>query len=257
MSTTALPPKMDVLSIFPEAFESPLRLSLLGKAIANGLIEVGIHDLREYADLPHRKVDDEPFGGGAGMVMGPKVIVEAVEKLATKGARVILLTAGGRPYRQKDAEELSQTPHTILICGRYEGIDARVPEILGAEEISVGQFVLAGGEVAALMVIESVVRLLPGVMGNESSGVEESFTSGLIEYPQYTRPAEFRGAKVPEVLLSGDHKKIDEWRRTTALRRTFELRPEMLDEAELSDEESQLVGKWAEERLSSEGPQPT
>jgi tRNA (guanine37-N1)-methyltransferase len=241
--------RFDIVTIFPEFFASPLKTSLLGKAISSGVLKVDLHDLRNWAEGPHRKVDDEPYGGGAGMVMAPAPIVGAVESLWRRGARVVVLSASGRPLRQSLVSELAETEQVVLVCGRYEGIDARVVEILGAEEVSVGEFVLAGGETAALAVIEAVARLVEGVIGNVSSLSEESFSGGLLEYPQYTRPAEFRGLKVPEILLSGDHAAIARWRREQAMRRTMRLRPELLETADLTSEEEVLKG-----RLKSEDP---
>ncbi len=222
--------RFDVITIFPETFESPLKVSLLGKAIENGVVEVGVHDLRNWASPgAHRAVDDVPYGGGPGMVMMPGPVVEAVEAILRPGGRVLLLSAAGRRFEHFLAKELSQAEQVVLVCGRYEGIDARAAEILGAEEISVGDFVLAGGETAALVVIEAVSRLVPQVLGNDESLAEESFTSGLLEYPHYTRPNEYRGHAVPDVLLSGDHAKIAAWRREQAERRTAEVRPDLLD----------------------------
>jgi tRNA (guanine37-N1)-methyltransferase len=240
--------RFDVVTIFPEVYESPLRVSLLGKAIAGGLVEVGIHDLRAWGQGPHRKVDDTPFGGGAGMVMTPGPVVAAVEAVRRPSGRVVLLSAAGRRFDQPFAAELAAEEQVVVICGRYEGMDDRVAGLVGAEAVSIGDFVLAGGDVAALVVIEAVARLVPGVLGNLDSLAEESFTGGLLEYPQYTRPAEIGGLKVPEVLLSGDHGRIARWRRQQSLRRTFEQRPDLIDAAiragELSDDERDLVAEW-------------
>jgi tRNA (guanine37-N1)-methyltransferase len=220
--------RFDIVTIFPEAFESPLSVSLIGKAIAQGLVEIGVHDLRDWAGLPHRKVDDTPFGGGAGMVMMPGPVVDAVEAVRRSEGRVILLSAAGRRFTQAMARDLAAASQIVLVCGRYEGVDERVIEVTGAEPVSVGDYVLAGGEVAALVVVEAVARLVPGVLGNEASTQDESFVAGLLEYPQYTRPAEFRGIGVPEALLSGDHERIKQWRQEQALRKTSELRPDLL-----------------------------
>jgi tRNA (guanine37-N1)-methyltransferase len=238
--------KFDVLTIFPEAFESPLKVSLLGKAIESGLLEVGVHDLRDWAPGPHRKVDDAPFGGGAGMVMAPGPVVEAVEAVRRPGGRVILLAAAGRPLTQALAAELSSEEQVVLVCGRYEGMDDRIRQVLGADEVSIGEYVLAGGEMPALVLVEAVSRLLPGVIGNAESLGEESFSDGLLEYPQYTRPAEFRGLKVPDVLLSGHHGMVAAWRREQALKRTLERRPQLLQTAELSDAERDKLRSWQE-----------
>jgi tRNA (guanine37-N1)-methyltransferase len=236
--------KIDVVTIFPEAMRSPLAVGLLGKAAEAGLVEVTLHDLREWAPGPHRKVDDEPFGGGAGMVMSPGPIVDAVEAVREPGALIVLLTAAGRPLDEALVRTMASVPQLVLVCGRYEGVDDRVREVLGAVEVSIGDFVMLGGEVAAMAVIEAVARRVPGVLGNASSLDEESFASGLLEYPQFTRPAEFRTLAVPPVLLSGDHGRIARWRRAQALRRTFERRPELLEEAELSPEERRLIEEW-------------
>jgi tRNA (guanine37-N1)-methyltransferase len=229
--------RFDVITIFPEFFESPLQVSLLGKAMAGELLQVEVHNLRDWAPGPHRKVDDAPFGGGAGMVMAPGPIVDAVEEVRRPGAKVVQLSASGRPLTQVLAAQLAQEQQIVLVCGRYEGIDGRIQVVLGSEEVSIGEYVLAGGEAAALVLIEAVARLLPGVIGNEASLGEESFTAGLLEYPQYTRPAVFRGHQVPDVLLSGNHKQIAEWRRQQALRKTQRNRPGLLSDVELSDAE--------------------
>lgn len=240
--------QFEVVTIFPEFFDSSLKTSLLGKAISSGVLNVAVHDLRDWAEGQHRKVDDEPFGGGAGMVMAPGPIVAAIESLRNPGGRVVVLSATGRPLRQAFVAELAETDQVLLVCGRYEGIDGRVVEILEADEVSVGDFVLAGGETAALVVIEAVARLVEGVVGNVQSLEDESFSGGFLEYPQYTRPAEFRGMRVPDVLLSGDHAAIARWRREEAIRRTIDVRPDLIDRADLTPEEKALVS-----RLKSEG----
>jgi len=223
--------RVDVVTIFPEFFDGPLTASLLGKARHRGLVEVALHDLREHTTDPHRSVDDEPYGGGVGMVMKPEPWFAAVEAIAGwERARRILLSPAGRRLDQELAEELAGAPqHLILLCGRYEGIDERVAEGLATEELSVGDYVLAGGEAAALVVIEAVTRLLPGVVKEPASVEQESFgPTGLLDYPQYTRPAEFRGMGVPDVLLSGNHAEIEAWRRRQALERTKRRRPDLL-----------------------------
>lgn len=230
--------RIDVYTIFPSIFESPLKEGLLGKAIRGGLVEVRVHDIRDYAPGRHRQVDDAPFGGGPGMVMKPEPVFEAVtatlgfgmeelERLRRE-VRVIMLTPRGERLTQRKVAELASHPHLALICGRYEGIDERVMEHLCTDALSIGDYVLSGGEFPALVVIEAVTRLLPGVLGNEESLREESFSGGLLEYPQYTRPAEYRGWKVPEVLLSGDHGAVEAWRRRAALEWTRRMRPELL-----------------------------
>lgn len=236
--------RFDVVTIFPEAMRSPLEVGLLGKAVESGLVDVAVHDLRDWAPGPHRKVDDEPFGGGAGMVMAPGPVVDAVEAVRGPGALVVLLTAAGRPLDDPLVRRLASAPQVVLVCGRYEGIDDRVREVLGAEEVSIGDFVLLGGEVAAMAVIEAVARHVPGVLGNASSLDEESFASGLLEYPHFTRPTEFRGLGVPPVLVSGDHGRVARWRREQALRRTAERRPDLVEKAELTPEERWLVDEW-------------
>ena len=239
--------RIDVVTIFPEAFTSPLQVGLLGKAIKAGIIEVNVHDLRNWAPGPHRKVDEAPFGGGAGMVMAPGPVVDAVESIRQPGGRVILLSAAGKPLDHSLARELSDEVQLVVVCGRYEGMDERIGEALDAMEISIGEFVLSGGEVAALVLIEAVGRLVPGTVGNATSLEEESFAGALLEYPQYTRPAEFRGLRVPEILLSGHHDRIARWRREQALRRTYLRRPGLLEKADLSEEERAMVQRWREE----------
>ncbi|HXF72656.1 MAG TPA: tRNA (guanosine(37)-N1)-methyltransferase TrmD [Actinomycetota bacterium] len=223
--------RIDVLTIFPEIFDSPLRASLLGKAIAAGLVDVRVHDIRAHATDRHRKVDDEPYGGGPGMVMKPEPIFAAVEALGPGPTRIVLLSPAGRRLDQALVRELAREPWIVLICGRYEGVDERVVEGLGAEEVSIGDYVLSGGELPALVVIEAVARLVPGVVGKEESLARESFEEGLLDHPHYTRPAEFRGMRVPEVLLSGDHAAIERWRREAAREKTRRNRPDLLDGA--------------------------
>jgi tRNA (guanine37-N1)-methyltransferase len=233
--------RIDVFTIFPEYLDPPLAVSLLGRARDVGMLDVRLHDPRAFTTDRHQSVDDQPFGGGAGMVMTPEPLFAAVEA-AEPPRPLLLLSAGGRRFDQAYARELAAGAGFSLVCGRYEGVDQRVADHLCDGELSIGDFVLAGGEGAALVVIEAVARLLPGVMGNEASATEESFTDGLLEYPQYTRPAEFRGWAVPEVLRSGDHGRIARWRAAQALRRTMARRPDLLDgppgpvEAALLDE---------------------
>ncbi|HEY5173700.1 MAG TPA: tRNA (guanosine(37)-N1)-methyltransferase TrmD, partial [Acidimicrobiia bacterium] len=219
--------RIDVFSIFPEYLDPPLQVSVLGRARTTGLLDVHLHDPRAFTSDRHRSVDDEPFGGGAGMVMTPEPIFAAVEAVQPPRP-LLLLSASGRRFDQHRARELAAGDGFSLICGRYEGVDQRVADHLCDGELSIGDFVLAGGEGAALVVIEAVVRLLPGVMGNEASAAEESFTDDRLEYPQYTRPAEFRGWAVPEVLRSGDHARIARWRDAQALRRTLARRPDLV-----------------------------
>ena len=221
--------RIDIITIFPEYFSGPLDAALLGKARGSGLLDIRVHDLRAHTTDKHRSVDDDPFGGGPGMVMKVEPWFAAVEALERwESARRVLLTPAGRRFDQAAAEELAKIEHLILMCGRYEGVDERVAESLATDEISVGDFVLAGGESAALIVVEAVTRLIEGVVGEPASLAEESFTTGMLDYPHYTRPAEFRGMSVPEVLLSGDHASIERWRRDEALRRTRARRPDLL-----------------------------
>lgn len=230
--------RIHVFSLFREYLAEPLTVSLVGKARESGLLDVRIHDPRDFATDKHRSVDDEPFGGGAGMVMTPGPLFAAVEA-ADPPRPLLLLSASGRRFSQRIARDLAGGAGFSLLCGRYEGVDQRVADHLCDDELSVGDYVLAGGEAAALVVIEAVARLLPGVLGNDSSTLDESFSESLLEYPQYTRPAEFRGWSVPEVLRSGDHLRIEQWRRAEAERRTRERRPDLLagPEGEFRDED--------------------
>ncbi len=220
--------KIDVITIFPEYVSAPLQAALIGKARDAGILEVVVHDLRDHTTDRHRTVDDEPFGGGPGMVMKPEPWFAAVESIeGWEGARRMLLTPAGTRFDQRAAESLSAVSHLILLCGRYEGIDERVAT-LATDQISIGDFVLAGGEAAALVLIEAVTRLVPGVVGEPASLEQESFTTGGLDHPHYTRPAEFRGMRVPDVLLSGDHAAIERWRREQAEERTRARRPDLL-----------------------------
>jgi tRNA (guanine37-N1)-methyltransferase len=237
--------RIDVFTIFPEYLAGPLGLSVLGRARDEGLVDVRLHDPRDWATDAHRSVDDTPFGGGVGMVMAPPPLFAAVE--AVDPPRPLFLVGpGGYRFDQALARELAAGSGFSLLCGRYEGVDARVVEHLCDEELSVGDYVLAGGEAAALVVVEAVARLLPGVLGNVESAAEESFTDELLEHPQYTRPAEFRGWPVPEVLRSGDHARIARWRRAMALRRTLERRPDLLAGRPLTEDELELLAEHPE-----------
>ncbi len=222
--------RVDVLTIFPGIFASPLRESLLGKGITAGILDVRVHDIRDFAEGPHRQVDDSSFGGGPGMVMKPEPIFAAIESLEGPGRRrTILLSAAGRRLDQALARELSEEPWLVLICGRYEGVDERVVEGLPAEEVSIGEYVISGGEVPALVLLEAVTRLVPGVIGKEESHERDSFgQGGLLDHPHYTRPREFRGMTVPEALLSGNHAEIEKWRHEAALEKTRRNRPDLL-----------------------------
>ncbi len=235
--------RVDVFSIFPDYFTSPLDASLLGRARADGLLDVRVHDPRQVTTDRHRSVDDAPFGGGAGMVMAPGPLFDAVEAAAPPRP-LFLLSPSGRRFDQAVARELAALDGFSLLCGRYEGVDQRVADHLCDGELTVGDYVLAGGEAAALVVIDAVARLVPGVMGNATSGDDESFADGLLEYPQYTRPAEFRGWAVPEVLLSGDHARLARWRRAQALRRTLARRPDLLGGRPLTPDEEDLLHEF-------------
>jgi tRNA (guanine37-N1)-methyltransferase len=236
---------VDVFTIFPEYLATPLDASLLGKARTTGLLDVRLHDPRDFTTDVHRAVDDAPFGGGAGMVMTPEPLFAAVE--AAQPVRpLLLLTPAGRRFDQAVAHELADGGGFSLVCGRYEGVDQRVADHLCDGELSVGDYVLAGGESAALVVIEAVARLVPGVLGNNESSEHESFADGLLEEPQYTRPAEFRGWEVPEVLRSGDHARIARWRKAEALRRTLHRRGDLVDHREPRPEEQALLDEFPE-----------
>jgi tRNA (guanine37-N1)-methyltransferase len=244
--------RIDVFSIFPEFLDPPLQVSLLGRARTAGLLDVHLHDPRAFTTDRHKSVDDEPFGGGAGMVMTPEPVFAAVEAVQPPRP-LLLLSASGRRFDQELAQELAAGGGFSLICGRYEGVDQRVADHLCDGELSIGDFVLAGGEGAALVVIEAVTRLLPGVMGNEASAAEESFTDGRLEYPQYTRPAEFRGWEVPEVLRSGDHARIARWRDAQALRRTLARRPDLVA-LPLSHADEALLTEFPSDEFPDEFP---
>lgn len=245
----------DVITIFPDFFRSILEHGLLKRAMVAGHVEVRLRDLRDFTNDRHRSVDDRPFGGGPGMVFKPEPIFRAVETLKAEspGANfpVILLSPQGRLLTQAVAEELARESRIVLISGRYEGVDERVTENLASDEVSIGEYVLSGGELAAAVVMEVVARLLPGVLGNEESCEQESFSScgqrvggrkhGMLDFPQYTRPADFRGLCVPEVLLSGDHEKIRQWRRRRALEKTWRRRPDLLQSIELNDEDRRIL----------------
>jgi tRNA (guanine37-N1)-methyltransferase len=233
--------RIDVFTIFPEMVDAFASQSLLGKGRERGLLDVRVHDIRSEANDPHRSVDDAPYGGGAGMVLMPEPLFRAVESVDPPRP-LFLLGPGGRRLDQAMAHELAACPGFSLLCGRYEGVDARVRAHLVDDELSIGDFVLGGGEVAAMVVLEVVARLVPGVMGNEESAGDESFSNGLLEYPQYTRPAEFRGWEVPEVLRSGDHGRVARWRQAQAIARTIEARPDLIAaRGGLTDEEVALL----------------
>jgi tRNA (guanine37-N1)-methyltransferase len=232
----------DILTLFPEMFRSPLEGSIIGKARDAGVIQVNLFNIRDYAEGKHRVTDDYPYGGGKGMIMKPEPIIRGITAIQSGNpkVRVILMTPQGYPLRQEVVKRLAQQPHLLLICGRYEGVDERVRDVVD-EEISIGDYVLTGGELAALVVIDAVSRQIPGVLGDEEASENDSFSQGLLEHPQYTRPKEFAGRKVPEVLLSGDHQAIERWRRQEALRRTWERRPDLLPKAGLSEADHRIL----------------
>jgi len=264
--------KFEIVTIFPDFFRGPFDFGIIRRAKEAGLVEINLHDLRAFTKDKHRTVDDRPFGGGEGMVLKPEPIFECIEGIRSADAlardksreSVILLSAAGQRFDQKLAAELSQLDRITIICGRYEGVDERVAEELADREISIGDFVLSGGELAAALIVDTVTRLIPGALGNEASSKQESFThgehvvegepsstcgsGGLLDYPHYTRPAEFRGMSVPEPLLNGNHEEIKRWRRKEALRKTLRNRPELLDEVELSNEDRRLLDELRSER---------
>ncbi len=234
---------IDILTLFPETLPPYLEASLIGRAQQAGLVEIRLHNLRDYALDKHRTTDSEPYGGGGGMVLRPEPLFAAVEALLDQTARVILLTPQGRSFDQAAAVQLSAYEHLILIAGKYEGVDERVRLHLVQDEISIGDYVLTGGELPALVLVDAVVRLLPGALGSENASDADSFSDGLLEGPHYTRPAEYRGWQVPEVLKSGDHARIAAWRREQSLRRTWERRPELLEQAQLSESDRQILAQ--------------
>ena len=242
--------RIDVLTIFPEVIQCGVDYSIIKRTREKGLVSVFAHNIRDFAEDKHRTTDEPPYGGGAGMVMKPEPIFRAAEHVKaeywTDQSRIILMSPQGELFTQKKAVELSDCPHMVLICGHYEGVDERVREHLVSDELSIGDYVLTGGELAALVVLDAVMRLIPGVLGAEQSALEESFSEGLLEYPQYTRPADFRGWKIPEVLLSGHHAEIAKWRRLQSLKRTLERRPDLLDKARLAEEDRKLLERLKE-----------
>jgi len=238
--------RIDILTLFPNMFTGVINESILKKAQELGKVQYHITNFRDFSTDKHQTVDDYPYGGGAGMVLKPEPIflaVEHIKNVTTSSPRVILLCPQGERYTQKKAEQLAKEKHLLFICGHYEGYDERIREDLVTDEISIGDFVLTGGELAAMVVVDSIVRLLPGVLGNEDSPVLDSFSTGLLEHPHYTRPAEFRGMQVPDVLLSGNHKLIDEWRRKQSLKRTLERRPDLLESYPLTEQEIQWLNE--------------
>jgi len=251
--------RIDILTLFPQLFQTPFEAGIFKRAIDKNLVSINLHNIRDYTHDKHHTADDYPHGGGPGMVLKPEPIFETVESVRSdiyaredvSALATILLTPQGRLFSQQIAQELSQFSHLILICGHYEGVDERVREHLATDEISIGDYVLSGGEFPAMVIADAIVRLLPGVLGSEASLLDDSHINGLLEYPQYTRPAIYRGWPVPEVLLSGNHARIAKWRRHQVILRTLERRPELLDKTRLHPEERQLV-----EQLTS-SPKPT
>lgn len=236
--------RFDILTIFPDFFESPLKQSILGKAIGKGLIEIGVHNIRDFALNKHKTTDDSPYGGGDGMVMKAEPIVTAVEAVKSglgKNLKVILTSPQGRQFNQQMAAEFAALDRLLIICGRYEGVDERVKELVVDMEVSVGDYVLSGGETSALVIIDAVSRLVPDVLGSDESAKDDSFSYGLLEYPQYTRPESFRGLTVPEILLSGNHQEIKAWRRLESIKRTYEKRPDLLEKAQLTEKEKEYL----------------
>lgn len=254
--------QFDILTLFPALFESVFRESIVKRAIEAGFVSIGIHNIRDYALDKHHVTDDAPYGGGGGMVMKAAPIVLAVEHLLgaeliarqkTTGIEevpVVLLTPAGRPFTQAIAKKYERHGHIVMICCRYEGADERVSDLAATDEISVGDYVLSGGEIPAMVIVEAVTRLVPGVLGDMRATIEDSHASGLLEYPHYTRPAEFRGLPVPDVLLSGDHARVARWRREEALRRTLARRPDLLDHANLSDADREFLATIVDDRGS-------
>ncbi|EQB36439.1 tRNA (guanine-N(1)-)-methyltransferase [Virgibacillus kapii] len=238
---------IDVLTLFPEMFNGVLQSSILKKAQDKGRFTYQLVNFRDYTVNKHHKVDDYPYGGGAGMVLTPQPVFDAVDAIM-KGKeskpRVVLMCPQGETFNQKKAEELANEEHLVFICGHYEGYDERIREYLVTDEISIGDYVLTGGELGAMVVMDSVVRLLPQVLGNDTSAPQDSYSTGLLEHPHYTRPADFRGMKVPEVLLSGNHAKIEEWRKNQSLQRTYQRRNDLLHDYPLTEKEKQLLNEW-------------
>lgn len=240
--------KFHILTLFPEMFAGPLTTSIIGRGVEAGLLGFELYNIRDYAFDRHRTVDDAPYGGGAGMVMKVEPLTACLETVTAlvPGAKVLIASPGGVPLNQKMAAELSAEDEIIVVCGRYEGIDDRVRELFSAVEFSIGDYVLTGGELAAMVLVDAVGRLVPGVLGSHESAGEESFSDGLLEYPHYTRPPEFRGLRVPEILLSGNHREIARWRRQQSLLKTARTRPSLLEGVVLSEEERKMLGRGEE-----------
>ncbi len=242
--------RIDIVTLFPGMLDGPLRESILGRAQARGLVDIRVRNPREHAAGRHQVTDDAPFGGGGGMILKPEPLAACVEAIRTPEARVVLLDPAGRRFTHAVARELARRPHLILVCGRYEGVDERVREHVVDEELSIGDYVLTGGELAALVVADAVTRLQPGALGQDGAPDHDSFAGGLLEHPQYTRPEVWRDRAVPPVLLSGDHARVDRWRRVMAVWRTWRRRPDLLETADLSPEEQ----KWVDGFRQGHGP---
>ena len=241
--------RIDILSLFPEFLSALSNWSIIGRAIEEGKVQINNVNIRDISKNKHKKVDDYPFGGGPGMVMAPEPILGAINSVKKMDSRVIYLSPQGKPFNQELANELSKESHLILLCGHYEGIDNRIIDNYIDEEISIGDFVLTGGEIPAMIIVDSVVRLLPGVLSGENSFTEESHYNGLLEHPQYTRPREFNGYCVPDVLLSGNHKNIEDWKKEESLKTTLDKRPDLLKKVNLSKEENKILSKIKKEYI--------
>jgi tRNA (guanine37-N1)-methyltransferase len=247
--------RFDLVTIFPRLFDGPLGEGIVRRAVERGIVDITVHDLRDYTADRHRSVDDVSYGGGPGMVFKPEPLFKAVEAIRADGEvdAVILTSPQGRTFTQRDARRLAAMRRVVVLCGRYEGIDERVREALVTDEISIGDYVLSGGELPALVIVDAVVRLLPGAVGDEESVEVDSFSRGLLDFPHFTRPAEFRGLRVPDVLLSGNHEDIRRWRAREALRQTVKRRPDLLESAELDSEEREMLRALLEERGADHG----
>lgn len=243
--------RIDILTLFPEMFESPFSYSIVKRALDGGHVEINPMSFRKYGVGKQQMVDDTPYGGGAGMLLKPEPIFKAIEKITEKhpdtNKRVILMDPAGKPFDQEMAEEFSKEEHLVFICGHYEGYDERIRSLV-TDEVSLGDYVLTGGELAAMVMVDATVRLLPGVVGNKDSILEDSHSTGLLEHPHYTRPASYKGMDVPEVLMNGNHAKIDEWRQKESLRRTFERRPDLIEMLDLSIEEQEWLEEFKQEK---------
>lgn len=244
----------DILTLFPGMFTAPMQESILGRAAGQGLLQVRAHNLRDWAEGKHQTTDDAPYGGGDGMVMKPEPVARALEELrsTSSAARVLLMSPQGQPFSQRHAQRLAGESHLVFLCGRYEGFDERIRQSMVDEEFSIGDYILTGGELPAMVMIDAIARFVPGVLGNATSAATDTFSDGLLEYPQYTRPAVFAGMAVPEVLLSGDHARIAAWRRYQQLLRTLQRRPDLLAESRLSAEDLEILAELREQTTMSD-----